>query len=162
MLNEQSSIVIRRDRFYEGDIIRFKKKSRRHQVENGQRGEIVEIDQTTRKLVVRLEDETLRILPLDAYDHISGGYVSTIHAGQGQTAERTYLFVTGHMVDSEMTYTQVSRTSKGMRLFTTEEDAGEELTTLAKRMSRSRPKELAHDVGDEVEKRLELTLVGES
>jgi len=158
-LNEDKSIKVRGQRFYEGDLVRFTKKSRYHQIENGQVGKLVEINDTDRKIVVKLKDESLRIVPLESYDHLAGGYAITTHAGQGQTVENAYLLVTGHMVDSEMTYTQVSRARGTAMIFTTVDDAGEQLSTLASRMSRSRPKELAHDVAGAEEQRLELTMV---
>jgi hypothetical protein len=50
------------------------------------------------------------------------------------------------MSDREQSYVQASRARGQCRLYTDRSEAGDEMTDLARQMSRSRQKHLAHDI----------------
>jgi len=82
-----------------------------------------------------------------AYDanNLSLGYCVTTHKSQGATVENTYVFMYGAMTDAQMAYVQVSRARNDTRIYTTDDEAGPELSSLTQAMSRDRRKTMAHD-----------------
>ena len=65
---------------------------------------------------------------------------------QGVTTEQVYVLAGNEMTHRELAYVDASRARGTTRIFTEQADAGETLTSLARRMSKSRAKDLAHDV----------------
>ncbi len=96
------------------------------------------------------------IIPLRRYRHEQGertgdvalglGYAVTTHKGQGTTVDRAYVLAGGSMQDREISYVQASRARTETRIYIDQQEAGEELARLARRMKRSQAKDLAHDV----------------
>ena len=78
-----------------------------------------------------------------AYDanNLSLGYCVTTHKSQGATVENTYVFLYGAMTDAQMAYVQVSRARDKTRIYTTDDEAGPELSHLTQAMSRDRRKD---------------------
>ena len=62
--------------------------------------------------------------------------------------ENTYVFLYGAMTDAQMAYVQVSRARDKTRIYTTDDEAGPELSHLTQAMSRDRRKTMAHDATD--------------
>jgi hypothetical protein len=60
--------------------------------------------------------------------------------------EKAFVLAGGEMCHRELSYVQMSRARGETLVFTDRESAGEGLTTLVRDMSRSRAKDLAHDV----------------
>jgi len=136
------------DRFHAGDRVLFTKRSRVYGVENGSLGEVVAVDAEKGTLSARLDSgESVRV-GLKEYPHVSLGYSVTTHKGQGATVERAYILMGGSILDREITYVQASRSRGETRLFTDKQEAGDNLTELARRASQSRQKQMAHNVGD--------------
>lgn len=79
----------------------------------------------------------------DNYDSIQLGYASTTHKAQGMTTENAFVLTNETMQDRELSYVQISRATEATRIYTTEDEAGEDLTSLAQSFERSRQKELA-------------------
>ena len=72
----------------------------------------------------------------------------TTHKSQGATVENTYVFLYGAMTDAQMAYVQVSRARDKTRIYTTDDEAGPELSHLTQAMGRDRKKTMAHDATD--------------
>jgi len=128
-----------------GDRVLFTQKSRLYGVENGDRGAVLAID-SEGLLSVRLDSGELVRFSLKHYEHVRPGYAMTTHKGQGATTENTFILAGGSMQDRELSYVQVSRSRRETRIFIDVEEAGESLTRLARQMSQSRQKEMAHTI----------------
>lgn len=126
-------------------------------VRNGYRGEVVAIDRFLNRITVRLDGEPERAVTVRLSDYANQGltlsYAQTTHKGQGQTVEHAYLLIGGKMADRELAYVQATRGRHSTRLFVDRAHAGEEFEELAKTLSRSRSKELAHDVAERIRER---------
>jgi Ti-type conjugative transfer relaxase TraA len=133
-----------------GDRILFIRKSRLYGVENGTQGDVVAVDfgpdTGTASLTVRTDSGDQVRFALQDYAHVRPGYASTTHKKQGGTTERTYILAGGSMQDRELSYVQASRARGDTRIFIDAEEAGENLTRIARRMSQSRQKEMAHTI----------------
>ena len=127
----------------DGDRILFTKKSRLHGVENGSLGNVLCAGDEG-VLTVRLDNGRRVEFALDDYAEVRPGYAMTTHKGQGATTERAYILAGGAMQDREISYVQMSRARGETRIFTDVLEAGESLAQLARQMSNSRQKELAH------------------
>jgi len=77
---------------------------------------------------------------------VSLAYAATTHRLQGGSTETAYMLVGGQMTDQQMSYTQATRGEQKTFVFVDKLHAGPHLTQLARSMSRSRPKLMAHDV----------------
>ena len=62
--------------------------------------------------------------------------------------ENTYVFLYGAMTNVQMAYVQVSRARDKTRIYTTDDEAGPELSHLTQAMGRDRRKTMAHDATD--------------
>ncbi|MBX7165919.1 MAG: relaxase domain-containing protein [Pirellulales bacterium] len=146
---------------YRGDRVLFHKAYRAAGIENGHQGTVVSVDPTTERLVVRLDHSVLTgrgdertqpvvVVPLRALDRDAVGlsYAATTHKMQGRTAANVLMLLGGKMVDRELTYVQASRARESTTIFVDQLHAGEELKDLARSISRSRAKRLAHDLVD--------------
>ena len=133
-----------------GDHVLFHRNRFADGVRNGYRGIVTKVDRFIGTLTICLDgretrEVTIRLRDYDA-DGISLGYAQTTHKGQGQTVDNAYLLVGGKLADREMAYVQATRARHSTHLFVDELHAGPELKELTRALSRSRRKELAHDV----------------
>ncbi|MEX2171050.1 MAG: MobF family relaxase [Pirellulales bacterium] len=126
-------------------------------VRNGYRGEVVAIDRFLNRVTVRLDGETGREVTVRLADYADHGltlhYGQTTHKGQGQTVEHAYLLAGGKMADRELAYVQATRGRCSTQVFVDRAHAGDDLEELANALSRSRTKELAHDVAERIRRR---------
>jgi ATP-dependent exoDNAse (exonuclease V) alpha subunit len=148
----ESSVSVNSERLFSGDRVLFTKNSRLHSVKNGDLGEITSLDSKTHKLTAKLDNgKTVRV-QLDSYNNLKLGYAVTTHKAQGMTAKNTFILAGGSMQDRELSYVQVSRAKGKTEIYTSEAEAGENLTELSRQMSKSRQKELVTDVLSQVER----------
>ncbi len=139
-----------------GDRVLFTKRDRSIGLENGETGTVVAINPRRQHVAVKLDDGERVIVSLKTYKHDHGehrgesalrlGYAVTTHKGQGSDVDRAYLLMGGRMQDAEISYVQASRAREQVRVYTDEHEAGKELTNLARQMSTSRAKIMAHDI----------------
>lgn len=141
-----AAIKIGEDLFHEGDRVVFTKNSAPRGVRNGQIGTITSLEKFTRHIRVRIDGGRSVHIPLNVYDHVKLGYAVTTHKSQGMTTENAFVLTDQSMQDKELSYVQTSRARGNTRIFTTESEAGEDLTKLHQAMSTSRQKELATDL----------------
>lgn len=132
-----------------GDWVRFTEKSRRYDLDNGQRGVVVALSLDCSMLTVEKSDGKRVTIPLAEYDALELGYAQTIHSAQGATVEHVYALVGGSMVCLELTYVEASRAKVSTRFYTDELEVGEDLVALARDMSREQAKCLAIEYLDE-------------
>ncbi len=139
------SIEISGERFHVGDHIVFTRNNQRLLVRNGSTGTLAAVDGDRNQVVVDL-DSGLRItVDLTHYSHLALGYAVTTHKSQGLTVDSAFVLAGGGMTDRELTYVQTSRARGVTRIYTDEGSAGEDLAQLARQMTKSRAKDLAHD-----------------
>ena len=131
--------------FYQGDRILLTRNSRPLSVRNGDLGTIVGLDEKRNILSVRLASKNIVHIPVEHYEHVRLGYAVTTHKGQGATVDHAFVLLGGSMQDREISYVQGSRARLETFLYADEFECGEELTQLARQMSTSRAKDLAHD-----------------
>ena len=74
------------------------------------------------------------------------GYAATTHKMQGNTVENSFILLGGKMTSRELTYVQATRAREATFLFTDRLSAGDDLQELARPMSRSRAKQMAHEI----------------
>jgi ATP-dependent exoDNAse (exonuclease V) alpha subunit len=133
-----------------GDRVLFHKNVYADGVRNGYRGVVTSVDRFRGALTIRLDGQDRREVKIRLRDYgpegLSLGYAQTSHKGQGQTVQHAYLLVGGRLADREMAYVQATRGRLSTQLFVDQAHAGEDLEDLARALSRSRTKELAHDL----------------
>lgn len=66
------------------------------------------------------------------YAGLSLDYAMTTHLGQGQTVKNAYVLLGGRMGDRELSYVQGSRHKEALRLYTSEVEAGRQITAAAR------------------------------
>lgn len=139
----------------ERDRILFTRNDRGLGVQNGDLGTVVRLDLTARRMRVRLDDGRETEIPYERFPEMTLGYAVTTHKAQGASVDHAYVLCGGSMADREMSYVQASRARKETRFFTerqlvwdpqTEQRVDRTLPELARQMSQSRQKDLAHDV----------------
>jgi conjugative relaxase-like TrwC/TraI family protein len=135
------------------DRVLFTKRDRVLGFENGWFGTLANFSTEDRTLTVRLDSGQFVIVPLDHYQSIRLSYATTKFKGQGATVDQAFILTGGHMTDREASYVEASRARTRTTFFCDRQQAGDELEQLAKQMSRSRAKGLAHDLlrGPELE-----------
>ena len=146
-----------------GDRVLFRRNDKRFGVHNGDLATVIKVttaDKSARRpaesVTVKLDSDEVVTVPLSesesrsAYDanNLSLGYCVTTHKAQGASVENTYMFLYGAMTDAQMAYVQVSRARDKTRIYTTDDEAGPELSHLTQAMSRDRRKTMAHDATD--------------
>ena len=114
--------------------------------ENGWFGTLASFSTEARTLTVRLDSGQLVVVPLDVYQSMRLAYATTKFKGQGATTDRAFVLTGGAMTDREASYVEASRARTRTTFFCDRQQAGDELEQLAKQMSRSRAKGLAHDL----------------
>lgn len=133
-------------RLHVGDRALFTRNSNYYGVRNGELGTVLEVDSVRRAVTVELDGGRRVWVGLREYDHVQLGYCVTTAKAQGVTVETAQVLLGDSMQDRELSYVQLSRARLTTRLYTDREQAGEELTLLARAMTKSRRKELAHDL----------------
>ena len=146
-----------------GDRVLLRRNDKRFGVHNGDLATVIKVttaDKSARRpagsVTVKLDSDEVVTVPLSesesqsAYDanNLSLGYCVTTHKSQGATVENTYVFLYGAMTDAQMAYVQVSRARDKTRIYTTDDEAGPELSHLTQAMGRDRKKTMAHDATD--------------
>src|SRR5262249_48045024 len=116
----------------------------------------VSVDFRKKWVTIRLDRGKKVKVDFKHYDreNLTLAYAHTTHAGQGQTCENAYLLTGGQMTDLHSAYVQGSRARGVTRWFTDVNEAGDELADLARQMSRSRQKDLAHDILEGIDARV--------
>lgn len=132
------------ERIYQGDRIIFTRNSRMYGVRNGTLATVDNLGHG--RLTAKLDDGSKVTMALSHYDHVKLGYAVTTHKSQGMTVENAYVLAGGAMQDRELSYVQASRARGVTKIYTSEQEAGENLTQLAKEMSKSRQKNLAIEI----------------
>lgn len=81
--------------FAVGERLLFLKNSHHLDVKNGQRGTLVDFNES--QLLVRLDGEISKevVIPYHDYIHFDYGYASTVHKAQGMTVDRTFVYAVG-------------------------------------------------------------------
>ena len=124
-------------------------------MDNGTTGTIQEVDAKNRTLTVLLDNGEKTLIPIRDYLDVVLGYALTTHKGQGMTVDNSFILAGGTMGDRELSYVQASRARNKTEFFTDKimvwnpDTQGREEATLrelARQMSQSRQKDLAHDV----------------
>ncbi|MBX3424264.1 MAG: relaxase domain-containing protein [Pirellulales bacterium] len=126
-----------------------KQVSRREQINRGQFGTVLSINPFAKCIRVAMDDGRTLDVPLEVMTRpeegrpplfkairkaeIALGYAVTTHAAQGSTFENIYVLAGGPAQDRELSYVQFSRASEKTELFTSEGEAGAELTLLSLR-----------------------------
>ena len=119
-------------------------------VRNGQFATVLSVNPIKKTLRVKMDDGRLLNVPAEVRDEskknifgqyhtdllgrnrtrkaeISLGYASTTHAGQGSEFQNTFLLAGGRMQDRELSYVQLTRHTDQVNLYTTQDEAGNEL-----------------------------------
>jgi len=149
------SVQVGEERIFAGDRVLFLENHRGLGVLNGDLGTVIGVDPFARRLSVKLdgspENRPPVKIPLRDYDKLQLGFARTTHKEQGATVEHAYVLLGGSMQSQEISFVQASRHREQVKFYTDRFEAGEELEDLARQMSDSRAKELAHDVLRQVE-----------
>jgi ATP-dependent exoDNAse (exonuclease V) alpha subunit len=113
-------------------------------VENGARGEIIDINEAGEVLIQFDATNQWRTLAGDELAHLRLGYASHIHRAQGATVTRTLVVTGGWQTSKEPAYVEASRAREGTNWYVNRQDLGEHghdterIKRLARDMGRSR------------------------
>jgi ATP-dependent exoDNAse (exonuclease V) alpha subunit len=120
--------------FSAGDRIMFTGTDKRIGVDNGVAGTVLAIDGS--HLAVRLDGREAKEINFDAvnFDKFRHAYAGTVHKGQGDTLDQTYLYHSEHF-RSAPSYVALTRHRQETSLFVATNTAGD-LTALAKQVAR--------------------------
>jgi ATP-dependent exoDNAse (exonuclease V) alpha subunit len=121
-------------------------------IENGARGEVIDINETGKVLIQFDATNQWRTLAGDDLARLRLGYASHIHRAQGATVTRTLVVTGGWQTSKEPAYVEASRAREGTDWYVNRQDLGtdghdtERIKRLARDMSRSRTQtpSLAH------------------
>jgi conjugative relaxase-like TrwC/TraI family protein len=121
-------------------------------VENGARGQVIDINETGEMLIQFDATHQWRTLAGDDLARLRLGYASHIHRAQGATVTRTLVVTGGWQTSKEPAYVEASRAREGTDWYVNRQDLGEHghdtdrIKRLARDMSRSRTQtpSLAH------------------
>lgn len=146
-------------KYHIGDRVLFHEAMRSQAIENGYRGTVIAVNPLLRELKVKLDEEPSAkakaqgasrfvSVPLSKLgpEAISLSYASTTHKLQGQTVQHSYLLLAGPMTSREMAYVQATRARDTTRFFIDDLHAGRELKDLISAVTKSKAKNLAHDL----------------
>ena len=131
-----------------------KRESRREEIKRGQFGTVLSINPFAKCIRVAMDDGRTLDVPLKVVKRTDGwfpplfkvkrdaeialGYAVTTHAAQGSTFNNVYVLAGGPTQDRELSYVQFSRAAEKTELFTSETEAGTELTLLSLRSKAER------------------------
>ncbi len=108
--------------FRTGDRLMFTRNNRRRDRRNGMVATVTGVDPARAEVMVALPDGTPQALDMRrlADRHIRQGWVQTVHASQGATADRVLAHLESFRpaVDARMLYVAVSRASDQARIYT--------------------------------------------
>jgi conjugative relaxase-like TrwC/TraI family protein len=131
----------------EGDrvaLIEQHRESGLPRIENGERGEVVEIARGGEVLIEFDSTGALRSFAGDELARVRLGYAQHIHRAQGATVTRTLVVTGGWQTSKEPAYVEASRARRGTDWFLSREELGvegqdsERIERLAHNMSQSR------------------------
>lgn len=144
-LDKNKHIKISGTTFYKNDRVVLTRTDRKLGLFNGQTATIHRINSIgpLRSITLSLDDGSKVVVPLRDYTAIALGYAVTTHSGQGTTVERAYILAGGSMQDREMTYVQVSRAKKPIRVYVSKKEAGPDLSQLVRQIEQSRQQTLS-------------------
>jgi conjugative relaxase-like TrwC/TraI family protein len=147
--------------FSVGDVVSFRVNSSRHDVRNGDRGVVTQVDPARRALTVDLDGRTIEVDGAflarrtrhrrPALEH---GYATTAHAAQGSTCRHTLVLARDDTY-REWAYSALTRATEGSHLFVVAtpnrdrdeiappEAAADARVALAAALTRERAEELA-------------------
>lgn len=131
--------------FHVGDRVMFTRNERALLVKNGMTGVVTEVNGARSYLRVAIDGGLSILVDTQRFDDLALGYAVTTHKGQGQTVENAFVLTGGPMTDRELSYVQASRARGETRIYTDLLSGGDNLERLARQMSRSNAKDLAHD-----------------
>ncbi len=113
-------------------------------VENGARGEVIDINETGEVLIQFDATHQWRTLAGDELARLRLGYASHIHRAQGATVTRTLVVTGGWQTSKEPAYVEASRARQGTDWYVNRDDLGTDghdaarIKRLARDMGRSR------------------------
>ena len=152
--------VVGEQRYFRGDRVMFHEADRSRGIENGYRGTVLNARRDL--LVVRLDREVsaaerargqtqVVTIPLRELqpESLTLGYAATTHKMQGNTVSHSFLLLGGKMTSSELAYVQATRAREQTWLFCDRQTAGDDLSDLVRSMSRSRAKQMAHEISEQ-------------
>ncbi len=139
----EESLRIGETRFHRNDRIIFTKSNASIGIRNNNRGTVLSVNERLNTMQVQLDGGPLRTISLNMYPHVKLAYAATTHKGQGKTTQNAFVLTHEGMQDQHISYVQASRAKHETRIYTTQLEAGDKLTDLARRMSQNREKELA-------------------
>jgi|CXWL01.1.fsa_nt_gi conjugative relaxase-like TrwC/TraI family protein len=148
LLDRKKKIRVEDGYLFRGDRVLLTVTDRLLGVNNGETGTITSVNALRKRIRVKLDDGRRVVIPLRTYDGVRLGYAVTTHKGQGTTVESAYVLAGGFMQDREISYVQMSRARGATRVFVDRNEAGPDLSNLARQMETSRAKDLAHDILD--------------
>ena len=153
------ALQVEGETLHEKDRVLFTRNSLVLGVQNGTTGRVMDVDTAGQTLTIRLDNGRETQVPVNEYPHLTLGYALTTHKGQGLTTRHAFVLCGGAMTDRELSYVQASRATHRTQFFTerieewnpqTQQREEATLCELGRRMSQSRQKDLAHDVGHNV------------
>ena len=98
-------------------------------IENGARGEVIDINETGEVLIQFDATNQWRTLAGDDLARLRLGYASHIHRAQGATVTRTLVVTGGWQTSKEPAYVEASRAREGTDWYVNREDLGNTVTT---------------------------------
>jgi conjugative relaxase-like TrwC/TraI family protein len=113
-------------------------------VENGSRGEVIDINETGEVLIQFDATNQWRTLAGDELGRLRLGYASHIHRAQGATVTRTLVVTGGWQTSKEPAYVEASRAREGTDWYVNRQDLGDHghdsdrIKRLSRDMGRSR------------------------
>lgn len=153
------SVTVDGDRFFRGDRVIFYEPVPSQGVRNGEFGIVVAVNAAQRMVAIRLEHprtkeelargygNTVTIsLPTRENETLKLATACTTHKLQGATVDNAYLLLQGPLTSKEMAYVQATRARFSTQLFVDRQQAGKSLADLERSLTRSRAKEMAHDL----------------
>ncbi len=138
------SVTVHKEEIHQGDRVLFTRNNRAMGIQNGMLATVTQINPVFGIVTVHVDgEERTRTIATRSYQDLKLGYAVTAHKSQGMTVPRAYVLSSETMQDRELSYVQISRAKLETRVYTTEIEAGENLTQMARNMQRSHQKELA-------------------
>lgn len=132
--------------FHVGDKVMFTANSKPRGIENRGTAVVIGLESDEHLIRLKLENDRRVTIALDDFQHVTLGYATTTQGAQGATVKNAYVLMGGSGQDREQTLVQLSRAEVSTRIYTTREQAGDDLADLAKKMEQSHRKSMAHDV----------------
>ena len=134
--------------FHENDRVVFTTPNKSLDVKNGTYGTVRRFNEILGTISIEIDQKEkkrtqVRTFSVKDYADIRLGYAVTTHKSQGATVENSFVLTNETMMDRQISYVQMSRAKQRTQIFTTRDQAGDQLTDLVRRMQRDNIKELA-------------------